>query len=93
MHAAIGESGKAGTVESHMLFKHKMAAGAIFRAAETELLKEMFGLQIEREKSCYRICGVSKELEAEFSKRSVEIKGRNSARMERAGQRQRRRPR
>jgi conjugative relaxase-like TrwC/TraI family protein len=76
MHVAIGESGTPGSIESRLLFQHKMAAGAVFRAEETRLLRETFGLQIERDKSCYRIKGVPKELEVEFSKRSQEIKAK-----------------
>jgi conjugative relaxase-like TrwC/TraI family protein len=74
MHTAIGESGRTGTIDSRIIFQYKMSAGAIFRASETQLLKEMFGLEIERDRSCYRIKGVPKELEVEFSKRSEQIK-------------------
>jgi conjugative relaxase-like TrwC/TraI family protein len=74
MHTAIGVGGKPGTIESRPLFQHMRPAGAIFRAEETRLLKEIFGLEIERDKSCYRIKGVPKELEREFSKRSEAIK-------------------
>jgi len=81
---AIRQDGTTGTIEPKVMFAHKMAAGAIFRA---ELAREMqqLGFAVERDGDSFRICGSPKSLEKEFSKRREAIekvlaeKGLNSA--------------
>jgi len=66
------EDGTFGTLEPKELFEWKMALGAIFRA---ELAAEMaaLGFEIEADGESFKLVGIPKELEEEFSKRRQQI--------------------
>jgi Ti-type conjugative transfer relaxase TraA len=67
-------NGTRGTsIDLAMTFKHKMAAGALFRLEETYLLRKDLGIRTEREGSCFEIVGVPKKLIKALSKRRNSI--------------------
>lgn len=72
MNVATRADGSTGTIESSHLYRWKMAAGAIYRA---ELASEMqrLGYQVERDGKSFRVSGVPKALETDFSGRRREI--------------------
>lgn len=61
-----------GALEPKKLFEWKMALGALYRAELAKGLNEI-GFQIESGGDSFRITGVPKELEEEFSKRRQQI--------------------
>lgn len=73
INLAIREDGTTGTLLSWPVFRHKMAAGALYRAELAALLRERLGLGIERVKTWFEVEGVPEELVAEFSKRRHQI--------------------
>ena len=68
LNIGVREDGTTGTIRSHDIFEQKMAAGAIYRAELTYQLEQSLGLISERDKSCFQLSGVPKELNEEFSK-------------------------
>ena len=70
---ALREDGTWGALDTKQLYEWKMALGAIYRA---ELSKEVqaLGFSIEADGDFFRIKGIPKELEEEFSGRRAEIK-------------------
>lgn len=70
---ALREDGTWGALDHKQLFEWKMALGAIYRA---ELSKEVeaMGFKVEADGDFFRIKGIPKELEEEFSGRRAEIK-------------------
>ena len=70
---ALREDGTWGALDTKQLYEWKMALGAIYRA---ELSKEVqaMGFSIEADGDYFRIVGIPKELEEEFSGRRAEIK-------------------
>ena len=64
--------GGTGTIVSKLLYQHKMAAGAIFRA-ELAYQCELLGLKTERVQSWFEVLGVPESLTTEFSTRRKEI--------------------
>lgn len=83
-NVAPRQDGGWGSLETKEMYRHKMAAGAIYRA---ELAHEMqqLGFMIERDGKGFRVAGVSQDLEQHFSQRRQQIEstlaatGRNSA--------------
>jgi conjugative relaxase-like TrwC/TraI family protein len=73
INLAVRDDGTTGTLLSLPFFRHKMAAGAVYRAELAALLQSRLGLSIERVKTWFEIEGVSKDLVAEFSKRRAQI--------------------
>jgi conjugative relaxase-like TrwC/TraI family protein len=73
LNIGVRDDGTTGTLETHSLYLHKMAAGAIYRAELAHQLERRLGFEIERDKSSFAVKGVSKELVEEFSKRRKEI--------------------
>lgn len=73
LNLALRADGSTGTILSQPVFRHKMAAGALYRAELALLLQERLGLNVERVKSWFEIEGVAPALVAEFSKRRKEI--------------------
>jgi len=61
-----------GALDSRPLFQWKMAAGAAYRAELAHRLKEL-GFQVEQDDRSFRVMGVPRELESEFSKRRKQI--------------------
>ena len=70
---ALREDGTWGALDTKQLFEWKMALGALYRA---ELSKEVraVGFEVEADGDFFRIKGIPKELEEEFSGRRAEIK-------------------
>lgn len=73
LNLARRADGSTGTLISREVFRHKMAAGALYRAELAALLQDRLGLGIEREKTWFEVEGVSPALIAEFSKRRQQI--------------------
>jgi conjugative relaxase-like TrwC/TraI family protein len=67
------EDSSTGTIQSKDLFRHKMAAGAIYRAELASLLQKILGLNVHMKTIGFEIAGVSETLCTEFSKRRSEI--------------------
>lgn len=70
---AVRSDGKIGTLEPRALFRHQLAAGALFRVQLAYELEQRLGLRARREGRCFEITGVDRELIATFSKRRQEI--------------------
>ena len=73
LNIGIREDGTTGTIRSKDIFEQKMSAGAIYRAELSYQLEQNLGLSSERDKSCFKLSGVPKDLNDEFSKRRKEI--------------------
>jgi conjugative relaxase-like TrwC/TraI family protein len=80
-NVTLGEDGKTGTLAAGELFRHKMAAGAIFRCDLAERLRSGPGFECERkldEKgrplSWFEIKGITQEQIDHFSSRASEIR-------------------
>ena len=71
----LREDGSFGTIDAKQLYEWKMAMGAVYRA---ELAKEMsaMGFSIEADADSFRINGIPKELEEEFSRRRGQIEAK-----------------
>ena len=64
--------GTFGTIEPKQIYEWKLALGAMYRAGLAGNLKELgFGIEVDRD--YFRLAGIPKELEEEFSKRRAEI--------------------
>lgn len=68
MSSCVREDGTTGTLESRPLFEHKMAAGAVFRAALAEELEQL-GFRCSPARHGFKIDGIPDELCNHFSKR------------------------
>jgi Ti-type conjugative transfer relaxase TraA len=85
LNLGVRADGTTGTLESQNFYYSKMVVGALFRAEFAKQLQGL-GFEIERDGSSFRIVGVPKSLEEEFSKRRAEIEavleatGKDSAR-------------
>lgn len=64
--------GTFGTIEPKQIYEWKLALGAMYRAGLAGNLKEL-GFGIEADRDYFRLSGIPKELEEEFSKRRAEI--------------------
>lgn len=67
-------NGRVTAIDPTGFYHHMMAGGAIFRASLAVGLQEL-GLEIERDKTCFRIRGISEELCDRTSQRRAEIVG------------------
>jgi Ti-type conjugative transfer relaxase TraA len=65
-------NGRTTAIDPTSFYHHMMAGGAVMRASLAEGLREL-GFEIERDKSCFRIKGVSPELCERCSQRRAEI--------------------
>lgn len=70
---ALRHDGTYGTIEPDRIYKAMKELGAIQRAEFIQKLQNELGLEIERDKESFRIKDFSKEIELEYSKRSIEI--------------------
>jgi Ti-type conjugative transfer relaxase TraA len=68
----LRSNGQWASLDSKGFFDWKMAAGACYRAALAERLRDM-GYTIERDGDSFRIAGVGKPLEEHFSQRRAQI--------------------
>lgn len=67
--------GTFGSVQSKPAYEHKMALGALYRAALASGLQRAMSLQVERNGDSFHVTGVSRPLCKEFSKRRSEVFG------------------
>ena len=65
-------NGRTTAIDPTSFYHHMMSGGAVMRASLAEGLREL-GFEIERDKSCFRIRGVSAELCERISQRRAEI--------------------
>lgn len=68
----IREDGTFGTLEPKELFEWKTSLGALYRAELSKEIKKI-GFKIEADGEYFRIAGIPKDLEEEFSKRRAQI--------------------
>ena len=73
LNVGVRADGTTGTLEPKGLYRHQMAAGALFRAELAALLETELGLRARRENRAFELLGVDPELIAFFSKRRAQI--------------------
>lgn len=76
LNACLRDDGTTGALDTFELYKHKMAAGALYRAELSRQLETRLGLESVRTGSTFELNGVPKPLIDEFSKRRMEIESR-----------------
>jgi conjugative relaxase-like TrwC/TraI family protein len=77
---ALRTDGKVGTLEPRELYRHQLAAGALFRVHLAFELEQRLGLRARREGRCFELTGVDRGLIETFSKRRQEIEAALQAR-------------
>ena len=80
----IRRDGSTGTLEPQALYRHQMAAGALFRAELAFALETELGLRCRREGRSFELLGVDPDLMTFFSKRRAAIEA-ELARVGRSG--------
>jgi conjugative relaxase-like TrwC/TraI family protein len=73
LNVGVRRDGTTGTLEPRGLYRHQMAAGALFRAELAALLESELGLRSRREGRSFELLGVDTGLMAHFSKRRAAI--------------------
>ncbi len=73
INVGIAEDGKTTTIDSRELYRHKMAAGVVYRAELFRQMEQRFGISAKREGRFCELEGIPKELLDEFSKRRKAI--------------------
>lgn len=73
LNVGIRADGSTGTLEPKAMYRHQMAAGALFRAELACALETELGLRCRREGRAFELLGVDQDLIAHFSKRRAEI--------------------
>lgn len=73
LNAGLRRDGTAGTVVSTLLFRHKMAAGALYRAELGRQLVEQLGLMLVPAGDHFEVAGVPEALMQAFSRRRAEV--------------------
>jgi len=73
LNVGVRLDGTTGTIEPRELYRHQMAAGALFRAELAAVLEAELGLRSRREGRAFEVLGVDPDLIAFFSKRRQEI--------------------
>jgi Ti-type conjugative transfer relaxase TraA len=76
LNACLRDDGTTGALDTFELYKHKMAAGALYRAELSCQLESRLGLDSHRTGSTFELDGVPQPLIDEFSKRRKEIEAR-----------------
>ena len=76
INLGLRSDGSTGTLEPRTLYRHQLAAGALFRAELAARLERTLGLRARREGRCFELIGVDPALIAEFSKRRAQIEAR-----------------
>jgi conjugative relaxase-like TrwC/TraI family protein len=61
LNVSVREDDSTGAIHSKLLYQHKMAAGAIYRAELAAGLQQELGLSLEREKSWFELKGFSRQ--------------------------------
>ncbi|MCI0538825.1 MAG: relaxase domain-containing protein [Verrucomicrobiales bacterium] len=73
LNVGVRFDGSTGTLEPREIYRHQMAAGALFRAELAAELERQLGLRAVREGRAFEIVGVDRGLMEEFSKRRADI--------------------
>ena len=73
LNISTREDGSSGTIRSRDIFRHKMAAGALYRAEFAAALEKELGLTVHQADKAFAINGVSESVCREFSKRREQI--------------------
>ena len=73
LNVGLRGDGTTGALHSPHLYRHKMTAGALYRAELANNLKNLLSVQIKRTSKAFEVDGVSKGVIDEFSKRRKEI--------------------
>lgn len=76
LNACLRQDGSTGALDTFELYKHKMAAGALYRAELSRQLECRLGMESHRTGSTFELDGVPQSLIDEFSKRRKEIEAR-----------------
>lgn len=83
LNVGVGIDGQTNAIHSKLLYQHKMAAGALYRAELSAQLEQHLGLELKREKSWFELKGFSREqgryqaLMNLWSSRREEIEAKN----------------
>lgn len=73
LNLGICEDGQVRALDGRLLYKHKMAAGAVYRAELARQLRQRLGVRIIPKKTWFEIAGVPQALCDHFSKRRKDI--------------------
>jgi conjugative relaxase-like TrwC/TraI family protein len=73
LNVGVREDGTTGTILSEPFYRHKLAAGAVYRAELSDQLEKRLGVVLERERSWFEVKGVPERLIEEFSKRRQQV--------------------
>ena len=73
LNVGIRQDLSTGTIESRGLYRHKMAAGALYRAELSSQLEHVLGLETVRHRTWFEVKGVPQSLVSEFSTRRNEV--------------------
>lgn len=84
LNLGVRRDGSTGTLEPKALYRHQMAAGALFRVELAFALETELGLRCRREGRSFELLGVDPDLMAFFSKRRAAIEA-ELARLGRSG--------
>ncbi|MBL9171422.1 MAG: relaxase domain-containing protein [Verrucomicrobiales bacterium] len=76
INIGVRADGTTGTLEPRELYRHQMAAGALFRAELASRLEQSLGLRARRVERCFELIGVPAALMEEFSKRRAQIEAK-----------------
>lgn len=80
INVGVGPDGKTRAIRSRDLYRHKMAAGALYRAEMAHLLNKELGLATRpTENGLYRLVGAPDDLREAFSKRREQIEAQLEA--------------
>ena len=72
MNLGVREDGKTSSIDPITIMRWQKVVGAAYRVELAENLRQA-GLAVERDGEAFRVAGVDRELEAEFSKRRAQI--------------------
>lgn len=76
LNVAVRPDGTTGTLLSKPVYQHKMTAGAIYRAELAAELERRLGLEVERDKTSFKLTRVPQGIVDFFSKRRAAIEER-----------------
>lgn len=76
LNIGVRSNGSTGTLDPRVLYRHQLAAGALFRAELAARLERALGLRARREGRCFELIGVPATIIEEFSKRRAQIEAR-----------------
>lgn len=76
INVGVRPDGSSGTLDPRALYRHQLAAGALFRGELATRLERSLGLRARREGRCFELIGVPANIIEEFSKRRAQIEAR-----------------